>query len=142
MQAQTIAQVKAQAPESLWHFLVNLPSTMEAQIFYALLVAGTVGMLSNYLVKWAKNEIAGGLINYLVTNSRATALSLFTYVGISCGAIYGQAFHVGDSATFVGWGLVLWLGLINGYGIDNIVNKGARPVWSAERRSAAREDAQ
>lgn len=135
MQAQTIAQAKAQDPESLLHFLASLPSTFEAQLFYALIAAGTLGMMANYAVKWAKNEIAGDLLDYLLQNKRATALSFFTYVGISLAAIYGKSFTVTEADVFVGWGMVFWLGLLNGFGIDSIVNKGQRPVWTPEQRA-------
>ena len=136
MQAQTIAQIKAQDPESLWHFLSGLPASQEAQIFYALMLAGTLGMFASYGVKWAKGEISGDLFQYLFKSSmRATALSLFTYTGTALGAIYAGAFYVTDGGIFVGWGMVLWLGAINGFSIDAIVNKGERPVWTAEQRS-------
>lgn len=135
MDAQTIAQVKAQAPDSLWHFLVSVPTTMEAQLFYGLMLAGTLGMIANYIVRWARNEIAGSLLAYLIDqNPRGTVLSLCTYTGVAIGAIAAGAFTAGPSAAFVGWGWVLWLGATNGFMIDNIANKGQRPVWTPEER--------
>lgn len=137
MDAPTIAQVKVQTTESLWQFLTQLPGTMEAQLFYALILAGTLGMMASYLMKWAKNEIAGYLWEYLFgANLRSTMLSLFTYIGCAMTAIYAGAFHVGDAQTFVGWGHVAWLGLLNGFGIDAIVNKGQRAVWTQQQRDA------
>ena len=136
MNAQTIAQVKAQAPESLWHFLANLPFTMEAQLFYGLMLAGSLGMLANYVVRWARNEITGSLRAYLFEqNPRGTVLSLCTYTGLAIGAIASNAFTFGEAATFVGWGWVLWLGASNGLMIDNIANKGQRPIWTPEERA-------
>ena len=135
MEAQTIAQVKAQSPESLGHFLMNLPSTMEAQLFYALMLTGTAGMLANYGVKWARGEIGSCLGAYLFRqNLRATVLSFLTYTGTAMAAIYAGAFHVGDQAVFVGLGMVMWLGALNGYSIDSMVNKGQRAVWTPEQR--------
>lgn len=136
MNAQTIAQVKAQAPESLWNFLGNLPFTMEAQIFYGLMLAGTLGMIANYIVRWARSEIRGSLYAYLFEqNPRGTVLSLCTYTGMALAAIASNAFHFGEGAAFVGWGWTLWMGASNGFVIDNIANKGQRPVWSPEKRA-------
>lgn len=136
MDAQTIAQVKAEAPDSLWHFLINLPTTMEAQLFYGLMLAGSLGMIANYIVRWARNEIAGSLLAYLIEqNPRGTVLSLCTYTGVAIGAIATGAFTAGPSATFVGWGWVLWMGATNGFMIDNIANAGRRAVWTPEKRA-------
>lgn len=137
MEKQTIAQVRAQDPESLWHFLSALPSTMEAQIFYALMLSGSLGMMASYLMKWSQGQISGNLFGYLFgSNLRATCLSFFTYTGACMTAIYAGAFHVTEAAVFVGWGHVVWLGALNGFGIDAIVNKGQRAVWTTEQRQA------
>ena len=138
MNGPTIAQIKAEAPESLWHFLTNLPFSMEAQLFYALLLAGTLGMVANYIVRWGRKEIEGCLGEYLFKqNLRGTVLSLATYVGVVLGAIAAGAFHVGDANTFVGWGWVLWMGAGNGFVIDNIANKGQKPVWTQQQHDDA-----
>lgn len=135
MDTQTIAQVKAEAPESLWHFLIHLPSTMEAELFYALMLAGTLGMVANYLVKWGKKEIEGCMGEYLFKhNPRGTVLSFCTYAGGALGAIAANAFHVGDAHTFVGWGWVIWMGIGNGFVIDSITNNGQRAVWTRQQR--------
>ncbi len=137
MDAQTIAQVKAEAPANLWHFLLNLPATQEAQLFYALMLSGTLGMIASYVMKWAKGEIGACLGEYLFRqNLRATVLSIATYTGTTMAAIYAGAFHVGDQGVFVGWGMVMWLGALNGFGIDAIVNKGQRAVWTPEQRAS------
>ena len=137
MDAQTIAQVKAEAPADFWHFLVNLPLTQEAQLFYALMLSGTLGMIASYVMKWAKGEIGACLGQYLFKqNLRSTVLSVATYTGTAMASIYADAFHVGDQAVFVGWGMVMWLGALNGFGIDAIVNKGKRAVWTPEKRAA------
>jgi hypothetical protein len=80
MDAQTIAQVKAEAPADLWHFLLNLPVTQEAQLFYALMLSGSMGMIASYVMKWAKSEIDACLGEYLFQqNQRATVLAFLTY---------------------------------------------------------------
>jgi len=137
MDAQTIAQVKAEAPESLWHFLVNLPTTMEAQIFYALMLSGTLGMIANYIQKWFRSEISGCLVDYLFRqNPRATGLAFFTYTSMAITAIAMHAFHVGGAdQIFVGWGWVMSLGFTNGFTIDAIMNKGQKAIWTPEERA-------
>jgi hypothetical protein len=138
MDVPTIAQVKAESPESLGHFLMNLPATMEAQLFYALMLTGILGMFANYGVKWAKGEIGACLATYLFRQHlRLTVLSFLTYSGTAMAAIYADAFHVGDQSVFVGWGMVMWLGALNGYSIDSMVNKGQRPVWTGAQRKEA-----
>lgn len=139
MQAQTLEQIKAATPpsESLWHFIARIPESMEAQIFVMLLVAGLLGMIANYAVKWARSEIAGSLHKYLFeTNVRGTMLSLFSYIGLMVTSIVGGIF-TGDQGGFVGWTNVLWFGLTNGFAVDAIANKGERPIWTDEQRSKA-----
>ena len=136
MDTQTIAQVKAEAPADFWHFLINLPATQEAQLFYALMLSGTLGMIASYIMKWAKGDISSCLGEYLfLQNLRATVLSVATYTGTAMASIYAGAFYVGDQAVFVGWGMVMWLGALNGFGIDAIVNKGKRAIWTPEQRA-------
>lgn len=137
MQAQTIAAMQQAAPDDLFRFLTHLPFTQEAQIFYALLLAGTVGMFANWFTRWARRDIDGNLFSYLfLQNPRSTALSFSTYMGVSVAAIYGQVFWVTSDSLFVGWGMVMWLGLLNGYSIDAIMNKGQRAVWTPAQRAA------
>lgn len=132
---KSIAQIAATDDGSLWTFLSQLPASTEAQMFYALMMAGTVGMAAHYIVKWARKEIDGSLFAYLFRdNPRGTLLSFCTYTGLAIAAIYADAFHVGDTRTFVGWGMVLWLGAFNGFTIDAIANKGQRPVWTPSKR--------
>lgn len=111
------------AHESLWDFLTALPSSMEAQILYALLLAGVVGMLASWLLKWARGQ-AGALQRYLFTEDvRYTVLAVAAYFGICLTAISSGIF-VTDDGVFVGWANVLWFGLTNGFGADTVANKG------------------
>lgn len=134
---KSIAQIRAD-DGSLWSFLQQLPSSTEAQLFYALMIAGTLGMVAHYVVKWAKKEIEGNLLCYLFwQNPRGTVLSFCAYTGVTLMAIYADPFHVGAARTFVGWGMVLWLGAFNGFAIDAIANKGQRPIWTPTQREKA-----
>ena len=137
--AQTISQAHEATQQSLWHFLAQLPQTQEAQLLYGLILAGAVGMVANYLVKWAKGEIEGNLWCYLVKDKlRATVLSFSSYVGVAVASIAAGIF-VTDGGIFVGWSTVLWFGVTNGFAVDAIANKGRRPEWSeGERRERAK----
>lgn len=134
MNAQTIAGAY-KSTQSLWDFLAALPTSFEAQLLYALLLSGLAGMFANYLVRWARQEIAGSLWAYLVVqNPRGTILSFCTYLSAALLAIWAGVFVVADN-VFVGWGAVLWLGATNGFAIDAIANKGQRPVWTQAERT-------
>lgn len=117
-----IAQLPAPS-ESLWHFLSALPATAEAQILYALLLSGVVGMMSHYFTRWAKGEIAGSLFAYLFASSvRHTALAFIVMMSSAITAITSGVFTT-ESGAFVGWLNVMWFGITNGYAADSIANK-------------------
>lgn len=139
MQAQTISDLKSAAPdsspESLWHFLAGLPTTMEAQILYALLLGGLVGLAGHYVIKWTRGEIEGSLWNYMfIDNPRRSWLSITLVVGELLGEVSSGLFTTG-TGQFVGWGIVLLSGLKSGYTIDSVANKSDRPEWSPEERA-------
>ena len=128
---QTIAQVKAEAPESLWHFLGQLPVTLEAQQVYALMLSGLVGMAAHYLNKWATGQIEGNLWGYMFhDHARNTVLSVTAYIGFALTTVTSGAL---DGA---GWFTALWMGATTGFAIDSIANKGTRPVWTPEQKAA------
>jgi hypothetical protein len=131
----TIAQAKAASPESLWTFLAALPSTMEAQVWYGLLLSGAVGIAAHYFYKWANDEIQGNLFNYLFRQyPKRTILSFSAYVAWTL-SLVGTGIFTTSSEEFVGWSIVLILGLTNGYGVDSLANKGGRAIWDAETRA-------
>lgn len=122
--AQKISELKSNG-ESLWTFLGRLPASFEAQIFYAIVLFGIIGMFTNYAVKWMKKQIAGSLINYLFhDNLRGTLLSISTTIGIGIGAITGGVFETA-SGEFVGWFNVMWIALTNGFMWDSALNNGS-----------------
>lgn len=109
--------------ESLWEFLSSLPATVEAQILYALLLSGVVGMMAHYFTRWAKSEIQGSLITYMFgTCVRSTALAFTVMVGSGITAITSGVF-VSETGAFVGWLNVMWFGITNGYAADSIANR-------------------
>lgn len=132
--AQKIVDLKASAPDSLWDFLSVLPASFEAQILYGLLLAGLIGMIGNYTLKWARSEIEGNLLSYLFTcHPRSTLLSFSGFIGVAVASITADIFTSGQGG-FVGWGNVLWFGLTNGFAVDAIANKGKRAEWSDSKR--------
>lgn len=130
--AQTIAQAKHN--QSLWDFLLALPFTQESQIFFALVLGSTFGMLVHYIRVWASGEAGGTLIDYLFRNHpRRTLLTIIAITGWSAGEVSTGLFTTAEGA-FVGWGLVLLSGLKTGYAGDSILNKGKREEWTEEKR--------
>ncbi len=126
MNGVPIKQLKADHTESLWQFLAQLPGSMEAQILYALLLAGIVGMGAHYLMRWLNGEITGSLARYLFLDyPRRTLLAFAGVVGIALTAITSGVFET-ESGEFVGWLNVLWIGLTNGYASDSVANKGGK----------------
>ncbi len=126
LEAQKIAEIRA-GDESLWAFLHRLPSSFEAQIFYAGALFSCLGMLANYFQKWLRKEIAGSLVTYLfIHNPRATLLSYFTALGVFTGGISAGVFET-DQGAFVGWFNVMWVALSNGFMWDAALNRGAKP---------------
>lgn len=133
--AQTVANTKAIEPESLLHFLLALPSSFEAQLFYAMLIGGAAGMLANYTVKWFRKDSGGGLLAYLFRDHvKRTMLSVFSMVGAALGVVASGVFET-PSGEFVGWFIVLYTGATTGFTIDAVANKGKRAEWSAEKRA-------
>lgn len=130
--AVTIAAAKADAPESLWHFLGQIPATMEAQQLYALLISGMVGIAAHYLNKWATGQIEGNLWDYLFhDHARSTVLSIGAYIGFALTTVTSGALDG------TGWFTALWMGATTGFAVDAIANKGTRPVWTQEQKTAA-----
>lgn len=140
-QSQTIAQLKAvSSPDSLWHFLSQIPFSMEAQIFYGVLLFGIAGMVGSWLVKWSQNA-AGGFADYFFrTSLRRTVATLCAYVGAMATGIGTGVFFtdVGGTAVFVGWLNVAWASLTTAFGADMGINKGTRKVLTPEERAEVR----
>jgi hypothetical protein len=139
LNAPTIDQLKAATPptESLATFLLQLPSTMEAQIFYALVLGSAIGLVGHYLRLWLEGEIEGCLADYLFKQTpKRTVLAIFAIVTWSAGEI-GLGLFTTETGQFVGWGLVILSGIKTGYAGDSLVNKGQRPQWSPEQRADA-----
>ena len=137
--------------ETLWQYLTHLGGSFEAQVFYALMLSGVVGMCANWLVRWTKNEV-GCFVDYMfINNFKRTPLSILMFTGTALTAVMSGVFNGGTLAfvtadpcangitppnteVFVGWLNVLWIGATTGFGIDATVNKGVREVWTEGER--------
>lgn len=136
MQAQTIAQAKLETSESLWHFLLALPTTMEAQLMYALLIGGAVGMLGHYIRGRSSGDIAGSILDYFFRDNVWRSIGAMASVASELFVEVGSGLFTTAEGTFVGWGLVLLSGLKTGYLGDSLVNKGTRQEWTEKKRVA------
>ena len=141
--AQTIAQLKStnSGTESLWHFLAQIPSSLEAEIFYGVLLFGAVGMVVSWLVKWSQSAV-GGFGEYFFGSSwRRTVATICAYVGAMATGIGAGVFFtdVGGAQVFTGWNVVLWTSITTSFSCDMGINKGSRIVFSDEQRKVVRE---
>lgn len=130
MQAQTVAQIKATtAQESLWDFLSHLPASMEAQVLYAMILFGLIGMCMNWLVKWTRHEVEVNGWLYFTGNFRYTLGAVLGMGGTALTAISMGVFNTAEG-SFVGWLNVIWTASLNGFMWDATVNKvgGAKDV--------------
>lgn len=142
MTGPTLATVKAAqaaAPESLWVFLSHVPATLEAQIFYALMIFGLVGMMGHYTRLWLTDQIEGSLWGYLVHQyPKRTLLTVGAYAAWAIGLLSTSTFE-NDQGAFVGWMNVIVIAITNGYGADSLANKGTPPPreqWTDAQRAA------
>jgi hypothetical protein len=126
LDAPKIREIKA-ANETLWQFLTALPASMEAQIFYGLMLAGLLGMVAHYFKSWVYKQIEGSLARYLfIDHPRRTLAALLVLVSAALGALASNVF-MGDDGQFVGWLNVMWNGALAGFGADAVANKGSEP---------------
>ena len=137
MAGPTVAQIAATAQpgESLWHFLAQIPGSQDAQIWYALVFGASLGMVIHYIRRWAEQEIAGNLWDYLFCQTpRRTLLSVLGILSWSAGEVAAGLFTTAEGA-FIGWALVIISGLKTGYAGDSLLNKSVRQVWPDEKRA-------
>ncbi|TXH19807.1 MAG: hypothetical protein E6R03_00070 [Hyphomicrobiaceae bacterium] len=122
--------------ETLWEFLLKLPASFEAQLFYGMMIAGTLGMGMNWLVKWLRNELPCFVTYMFKSEAKRSVLSILTLAGTVLAAIATNVFVIDD--RFVGWLNVLWTGATTGFAVDATMNKGSREAWTEEEREKRR----
>lgn len=118
--------------QSLKQFLMNLPSSPEAQLLSGMVISGTLGICIHYFMKYLNDE------PLFKGRWKSVLASWFTFIGWSAGCVSAGMF-VTDNGDFVGWMNVLSFGLTSGLGIDAVANKGFKPTrmaWSPEERAA------
>lgn len=118
---------------SLWDFLAQLPFSFEAQLFYGMMLAGSLGMGVNWMVKWLRNELPCFVTYMFKNNVKRSLLAILTLAGTILTAISTDIFVADDK--FVGWLNVLWTGATTGFAVDATLNKGTREEWSPEERA-------
>lgn len=106
--AARIVELKG-GSESLWVFLARLPTSFEAQVFYALFGSGVIGSLGSWLWKWSQ-----GVADASHFTARYVAGQVLWLVGASVAAIFTVGFQTEDG-VFFGWLSVLWAGGFAGF---------------------------
>lgn len=138
--AQTIAQIKQQAPnltpESLWHWASALPTSFEAEIWYALVFGAILGMFAHYLRGRSQNSISGSPLEYFLHDNVWRSVAAAMSIGAELFAEIGTGLFTTEAGAFVGWGIVMMSGIKTGYLGDSLVNKGSRIEWTPEQRAA------
>lgn len=95
--------------ESLGVFLLRLPFSFEAQVFYGLGLSGLAGAIGSWLWKWSQGLADGShfTMKYVVGQ-------LLWLAGSSIAAIMTVGFETADG-VFFGWLSVLWAGGFAGF---------------------------
>lgn len=121
---------------SLWDFLERLPLSFQAQLFYGMFMAGSLGMGMNWLVKWLRDEVPCFMTYMFRTNVKQSILAVLMLASTLLTAISTEVFFA--DGKFVGWFNVLWTGAATGFAVDATINKGERQKWTPEARERAR----
>ena len=127
MNAPTIVKIVATAPsaQSLWAYLMSIPTSLEASIFYAMMIGCVFGIGANYTRLWASDQITGGFFDYLFHQyPRRTLLAIFAAASWSVGEV-SMGIYQGSAGELFSWSLVLVSGFKNGFTGDALANKGS-----------------
>jgi hypothetical protein len=129
--AKKIAQIRSE--ETLWHFLAELPVSVEAQIVYGYSLAGIAGSVGSFLWKWSQ-----GMADRTHWSPRYFVGQILWIIGSGVGAVMTVGFTT-DSGEFFGWLAVLTTGALAGFSGDLKVKERREP-WTDDQRAAAREE--
>ena len=136
---KTLAELRAEPPESLWDFLAALPFILDSQILCAVLIFGCVGMFGSWIVKWSMQGLAGGVLDYFFRASwKRTVATVCGYLAVMLPGVGTELFFVSIEGVkhFVGWDFVAWTSLMTAFGADMGINRGRRAQWSDEQRDS------
>ena len=122
---------------SFGDYVTTLVASKHFAQFWVLLVAGYLGVVANYLWKWATDVIHGSLWKYLVQDHpKNTVLSLMAISGWVLMAM-------SQIEETTAWGLLINIGLTTGFAVDVLVNKANqanRQQWTPEERAKFKEE--
>lgn len=117
-QKQTIAQLATEhsmTDESLWDFLSKLPTSKDAQIFYAILFGNVLGAFGNYFYRWQAADGDDGLWQYFAAQGKKKAWFVIGSIIIYSGVEVESGLFVTAGGIFIGWSLVIISGVKTGF---------------------------
>lgn len=140
-EAPTVAQLNAERidnPQGLLHFLLQIPTSHEAAIFYAGLLAMLAGFFASWITKYAVAKVIDDtLVDYFFRVHKRRTLGVFaSYVGTLLFAISTGLFD--NAGAFTGWYNVLGWAFTAAMAADGTLNKGTQGEWSPAQRAAER----
>lgn len=107
-------------------YAINLATDLgtleDLQAFAVFLTVGFIGMVGHYLKKWLRNEITGGLLDYLVRDHpKETMLSVFALIGAALSVYLSGQLHG------MPLGPLVMSAFTTGWTCDSALNKGVTP---------------
>lgn len=101
---------------------MNIDLTNTVHLSAVVLGSGLLGLVTHPIVKWARKEIDGSPLDYLVRDhARATVLSVLSLFSAAAAAISGDLFH---GMTLM---QIVVMAFPYGYANDSVLNKGSAP---------------
>lgn len=139
--APTVAQLNAERSDGLAGlvaFLFAVPTSHEAAIFYASLIALAIGFFASWWIKYAIAKTVDDCVlpYFFETHTRRTMGAVGVYVSSVILAITSGAFE--NAGAFTGWYNVFYVCITSAMAADGTLNKGSQGGWSDEQRAAAR----
>lgn len=120
------------AEEGTFHaYLWAVIHSREFVQFWVLMVCGFLGVVANYLWKWANDQIKGSIVKYLFTDyPKRTLLSFMAMTGWSFVAMTSMV------TPNLAWSILINMGVTTGFAVDAVINKANRAQWTEEERAA------
>lgn len=150
--APTVSELNAARPDSLEgliQFVLSVPASHEAAIFYAALFAGAIGFIASWWVKYSIAKTVDDCIwaYFFKVHTRRTMGVLGTYLGTVIFSITTGAFDSGSATAgtgeiikgvFAGWQNVFSVCITAAMAADGTLNKGTQGAWSDQQRAVER----
>lgn len=132
LEAEKIAEIR-QTSEGFGDFLLRLPFSFQAQVFYALSGTALLGALGSWLWKWSQGATSG----WRHFTCRYIVGQVLWIIGGSLMTINTVEFHT-ESGEFFGWMSVIITGGFMGFSGE--IKTGERKSWSPAERAAKKGD--